>query len=77
MSQPITTSRTSPSRGTPLATEREVATYLSKPPGTLRNWRYRGKGPRWLRLEGGGVRYRWSDVETWLDAQMPNHGGAA
>ena len=53
-----------------LATEEELVTYLGKPRGTLRNWRYRGIGPRWLKLEGGNVRYRWSDVEAWLDRQV-------
>lgn len=56
-------------RRLPLATEEELASYLSKPRGTLRNWRYRGIGPRWHRLEGGDIRYRWDDVEQWLNAQ--------
>jgi hypothetical protein len=53
----------------PLATEEELADFLAKPKGTLRNWRYRGIGPRWHRLEGGDVRYRWDDVEEWLGHQ--------
>lgn len=57
-----------------LATEDDLITYLGKPRGTLRNWRYRGIGPKWKRLEGRSVRYRWSDVESWLDEQ-PGGGG--
>lgn len=57
----------------PLATPGEVAEYLRKPVGTLANWRYQRIGPKWIKAEGS-VRYRWSDVDTWLDAQS---GGAA
>ncbi|MEO3853718.1 helix-turn-helix domain-containing protein [Acrocarpospora sp. B8E8] len=61
----------------PLATEDDLAEFLDKPKGTLRNWRYRGIGPTWARLEGGSVRYRWADVERWLDQQSRGKGGKA
>ena len=35
------------------------------PEKTLAQWRYLGKGPRYLKLVGH-VRYRRSDVEEWL-----------
>jgi hypothetical protein len=53
-----------------LATEREVAAYLRKSPGTLRNWRSEGVGPPSIRV-GHATRYRWPDVEAWIAAQNP------
>lgn len=53
-----------------LADAKKVAAYLGKPVQTLNMWRMRGKGPRFLKLENGSVRYRWSDVDDWLDAQI-------
>ncbi|MFC6017583.1 helix-turn-helix transcriptional regulator [Plantactinospora solaniradicis] len=52
-----------------LATTTEVAEYIQKPPRTLEQWRYRGAGPRWIKLANREVRYRWTDVEKWLDDQ--------
>ena len=51
-----------------LASVQEVAKYLGVPPGTLYQWRHVGTGPRGYRV-GRYVRYRWSDVEEWLDGQ--------
>jgi predicted DNA-binding transcriptional regulator AlpA len=50
-----------------LSTE-EVADVLGRPPRTLRQWRYLGEGPRYLKV-GAPVRYRAHDVEAWLKAQ--------
>ena len=44
-------------------TEREVAELLGLSVATLRAWRHRGKGPRFLRL-GRSVRYLPADVAT-------------
>jgi excisionase family DNA binding protein len=44
-------------------TEREVAELLRLSVATLRAWRHRGKGPRFLRL-GRSVRYLPSDVDA-------------
>ncbi|WP_307873954.1 MULTISPECIES: helix-turn-helix domain-containing protein [unclassified Frankia] len=46
----------------------EVAALLKVPPGTLRQWRHRGFGPRGFAL-GGTVRYRRSVVDAWIAAQ--------
>ena len=46
----------------------EVARRLSVPKATLYGWRYKGIGPRGHRV-GKHLRYRWSDVLAWLDAQ--------
>jgi excisionase family DNA binding protein len=46
----------------------QVAEYLQIPDKTLAEWRSRGIGPRYHKV-GRYVRYRWSDVEAWLDSQ--------
>jgi excisionase family DNA binding protein len=46
----------------------EIAEYLGVPSSTLAQWRYQGKGPKFLKI-GRHARYRWSDVETWLSGQ--------
>lgn len=57
----------------PLGSPKELGAYLGVPETTLSQWRWRGTGPRWSKV-GRHVRYRWSDVEEWLDAHQ---GGAA
>lgn len=44
-----------------LLTTTEVANRLRLEPGTIENWRYQGKGPRFVRI-GRVVRY----PEDWL-----------
>lgn len=44
----------------------EVSEWLGIPVSTLYQWRYRGVGPRSIRV-GRHLRYRPSDVEAWLD----------
>jgi hypothetical protein len=51
-----------------LASPREVADFLQVPERTLTEWRYRRVGPLYARV-GRHVRYRWDDVEKWLDEQ--------
>ncbi|MBA2313183.1 MAG: helix-turn-helix domain-containing protein [Actinobacteria bacterium] len=46
----------------------EVSRRLDIPKTTLYGWRHKGKGPRSHRV-GKHLRYRWSDVLEWLDAQ--------
>lgn len=58
----------------PLATPEEVADYYGVPVATLYQWRHRGVGPRASKV-GRHVRYRWEDVEKWLDQRAG--GGAA
>jgi excisionase family DNA binding protein len=52
----------------PLATAEQVSQYLGIPVNTLYQWRLRRTGPVGLRI-GRHLRYRWSDVEKWLDQQ--------
>lgn len=54
---------------TNLATPHEVAVFLSVPVATLAQWRYLGKGPQPIKV-GRHVRYRWCDLEKWLDQQQ-------
>ena len=62
---------TRPGEGSPLASgERlfspdEGAGHLGVPVKTLFQWRYKGVGPRALRV-GRHLRYRGEDVEAWL-----------
>jgi excisionase family DNA binding protein len=51
-----------------LATTEQVAEYLQKPVATLHQWAYLGTGPRFAKV-GRTRRYRWSDVDAWLDEQ--------
>ena len=48
-------------------TEREVAELLGLSVATLRAWRHRGKGPRFLRL-GRSVRYLPADLADFVRA---------
>jgi predicted DNA-binding transcriptional regulator AlpA len=45
---------------TPLA-----ARYLGLKPATLKDWRYRGRGPRYLK-QSRSVRYCQGDLDAWL-----------
>lgn len=49
-----------------LGTPQEVAAYLRLSEKTLAQMRYQRRGPRYSKA-GGAVRYRWSDVDSWLD----------
>jgi predicted DNA-binding transcriptional regulator AlpA len=51
----------------PLLSVDQVSRWLGKPKATLYAWRSRGLGPRAIRV-GNVLRYRRSEVETWLDA---------
>jgi predicted DNA-binding transcriptional regulator AlpA len=49
-----------------LLTEKQVASMLSLEPATLRNWRVKGQGPRFVRLSRRAIRYSRVDVGEWL-----------
>ena len=55
------------SRWASALTERQVSEQLGLSVATLRAWRHRGKGPRFLRL-GRSVRYLPSDVDEFVRA---------
>lgn len=54
-----------------LAKPAEVAEYLRTTVAHLANLRYLGKGPAWVQL-GRSVRYRWADVDAWVEANLQN-----
>jgi hypothetical protein len=62
-------------RPEPLAEPPAVADVLGVPEHTLAQWRSRGKGPDYLKV-GRHVRYRWADVNAWLDTQSHAAGAA-
>jgi predicted DNA-binding transcriptional regulator AlpA len=55
----------------------EVAEAIQKPEKTLAEWRSRGRGPRFIKLEGGEVRYDWADVRAWLAEQKSGNRATA
>jgi predicted DNA-binding transcriptional regulator AlpA len=52
-----------------LLNEAEVAKWLGYSPRTVQGWRLRGKGPAHVVIAGKTIRYRVSDVQSWLDRQ--------
>ncbi len=52
-----------------LLTVEELAECLGVPVATVYAWRYRREGPLGFRV-GKYVRYRWQDVQTWIQAQL-------
>lgn len=54
-------------------TEREVSDLLGLSVATLRAWRHRGQGPRFLRL-GRAVRYLPADLDDFVRASAVDGG---
>jgi excisionase family DNA binding protein len=52
-----------------LLTVEELADYLGVPVATIYAWRYRREGPSGFRV-GKHLRFRWRDVEEWIDHQL-------
>jgi predicted site-specific integrase-resolvase len=51
-------------------TNREAAKIIGIHPGTLTQWRNKGRGPKFLRLGDGKqprIRYTDTDVKAWMD----------
>lgn len=63
-SAPLSSSAPAVSR---LSTPVEVAGFLRVTERTLTDWRYRGVGPRYVKV-GSLVRYRQADIDMWLEA---------
>lgn len=57
-----------------LIDEAALAARLGVSRSTLQNWRYSGRGPRFIKL-GRMVRYRVADVDAYLSANT--HGNVA
>lgn len=54
----------------------ELAGYLGVPVKTIYRWRYRGEGPASYRV-GRHVRYKFEDVEVWLQARRERNARTA
>jgi len=55
---------------------KDLAELLGLKPQSLRAWRLRGNGPKYIRLGQGTkapVVYRWRDVEEWLVERTFRH----
>ena len=46
---------------------REAAQYLQLATSSLKYWRVKGKGPKYIRLESRSVRYRRADLDAWVE----------
>ena len=49
------------------ATSKEVAAYLHTTEAGLAQMRYRGVGPKFVKVGPRKVIYRWSDIQDYLD----------
>ena len=47
----------------------EAAAYLNVEPTTLEQWRWNGRGPRFVKISRA-VRYRLSDLDAFLEARV-------
>lgn len=52
-----------------LLTTEAAAARLGVAPQTMTDWRWKSRGPKFVKV-GRLVRYRLSDLEAWLDAQV-------
>lgn len=54
-------------------TEEHAAKYLGVAPGTLKNWRSAGQGPRYIKIHHRLIRYDLVDLDRFIEANK--HGG--
>jgi len=47
--------------------EKEVANYFGLHVGTLRCWRSKGIGPKYIKINDSSIRYCESDIEEYVD----------
>lgn len=45
----------------------QLAAYLQVSVATLKDWRYRGGGPKHLKLKNGRIRYEGREILAWKD----------
>ena len=55
-------------------TEEAAAAYTGYRRGTLRNYRYTGGGPVFVKTPGGAIRYLTADLDAWM---LAGHRAAA
>lgn len=49
--------------------QRDLVEKTGIPGSTWEDWRYRNAGPPFYRLGRRLIRYRWADVEAWLETR--------
>jgi len=64
-------------RNPKLLDDKQAAEYLTVTPGTLSVWRSTGRYALPFVKVGRMVRYRLSDLDTWLDARSRDNGATA
>ena len=58
-------------------TPRKAAQYLGISEAALRMWRSEGRGPRFFRAGEKLVRYRRTDLDSWIEARLSQPTPAA
>ena len=53
-----------------LIDEHAAAAFLSLTIRTLQGWRYRGDGPRYVRVSARCIRYRRADLRDWANTRL-------
>lgn len=51
-----------------MASPKQAAEYMGITTGALSQMRYRGTGPKFIKLGNRTVRYRWEDIDAWIEA---------
>lgn len=62
--------------GDKLIKSSEAAELLGLHEQSIRRWRMEGKGPGFIKLDSGGVRYRLRDVLDYLEKHQVDHSEA-
>lgn len=52
-----------------LVNEREAASILCYSVRALQNWRHRGGGPDFVKVSARSIRYRRTDLDTWINSR--------
>jgi predicted DNA-binding transcriptional regulator AlpA len=53
----------------PLATDAEFCEFVGITKAAAAQLRYMGRGPKFVKITGRQVRYRWSDIHQWVEEQ--------
>jgi hypothetical protein len=53
-----------------LLNEREAAAFLNLTARALQNWRYLGRGPRFVRISRKAIRYRLCDLQAFVEEHL-------
>jgi predicted DNA-binding transcriptional regulator AlpA len=56
-----------PTNANALVEEDQAADFLALSHRTLRNWRSRGGGPKYIKVSAGCIRYRVQDLHDWIE----------